>query len=173
MTVGSSAPRQADGLDWYAGMAVANQEEFGAAEAGGEAFRAYLEREAARWLSADPDDVPDLFGDRLSELAKRDMTQEDKRFSLETMRKALEAGIWGWLDDDIAGVDDWGFDLTEIEMPVAIWHAGNDRFIPPSHAEWLAGQIPGASLHIEHSEEHMSLSKNAYGEMLDRLRAAG
>lgn len=173
MTVGSSAPRQADGLDWYAGMATANREEFGAAEAGGEACREYLEREAAKWLAADPDDVPALFGDRLSDRAKQDMKQEDKQLSVDTMRKTLEAGIWGWFDDDIAWVGDWGFDLAAIEVPVAIWHAGNDKFIPPSHAEWLAKRIPGTSLRIEPMEEHMSLSKNAYGEMLDRLRAAG
>jgi pimeloyl-ACP methyl ester carboxylesterase len=173
VTVGSSAPRQADGLDWYAGMAVANQEEFGAAEAGAEASREYLEREAARWLSADPDDVPALFGDRLSDRAVQDMTQDEKLFSLEAMRRALGAGIWGWWEDDMAWISDWGFDPASIAVPVAIWHAGNDKFIPPSHGEWLAGQIPGASLHIELAEEHMSLSKNAYGEMLDRLRAAG
>lgn len=173
VTVGSSAPRRADGLDWYAGMAVTNQEEFGAAEAGREACREYLEREATRWLLADPDDIPALFGDRLSDRAKQGMTQDDKRFSMEAMGRALEAGIWGWFDDVMASVEDWGFDLAEIEVPVAIWHAGNDKFIPPSHGEWLAESIPGASLHLEQSEEHMSLSKNAYGEMLDRLRAAG
>lgn len=172
VTVGSSAPRQAGGLDWYAGMATANQEEFGSAEAGSEACREYLDREVVQWLAADPEDVPALFGDRLSEHAKQEMTREDKQFSVETMRKALGAGIWGWFDDDIAWISDWGFDLAEIEVPVEIWHAGNDKFIPPSHAEWLAESIPGASLHLQPGEEHMSLSKNAYGEMLDRLRSA-
>lgn len=171
VTVGASAPRGADGLDWYAGMAAENQEEFSAAEAGGEACREYLEGEAAKWLSAAPDDVPALFGDRLSNRAKQNMTQEDKRFSLKTMRKALEAGIWGWFDDDMAWIKDWGFDLASIVVPVAIWHAGNDKFIPPSHGRWLAENIPGASLHLQPTEEHMSLSKNAYGEMLDRLRS--
>ncbi len=173
VTVGSSAPRQADGLDWYAGMSAANQEEFGMAEGGGEACRAYLEREAAGWLAAGPDDVPALFGDRLSDRVKRAMTPGDKLFSLEAMRRALAAGIWGWFDDDVAWISDWGFELAEIEVPVAIWHAGNDKFIPPSHGEWLAENIPGASFHLQPAEEHMSLSKNAYGEVLDRLRAAG
>lgn len=120
-----------------------------------------------------PDDVPALFGDLLPGGAAQEMTQGAKEFSLEAMRNALASGIWGWFDDDMAWIDDWGFDLAGIEVPVAVWHAENDRFMPPAHGEWLAENVPGASLHLHPAEEHMSLPRNAYGEMLDRLRSAG
>lgn len=173
VTVGASAPRHAAGLDWYLGMAGENLREFGAAEAGCEPLRRYLEEKEAGWLSATPDDVPALFGDLLPPGAGDEMTQEEKEFSLESMRNALATGIWGWFDDDVAWVDDWGFDLAGIEVPVAIWHAEDDKFMPPSHGEWLAEKVPGATLHLRGAEKHMSLSKNAFSEMLDRLVEAG
>jgi pimeloyl-ACP methyl ester carboxylesterase len=171
--VGASAPRRASGLDWHAGMARKNLKEFGAAEAGYEPLREYLEAEAARWCAATPGDVPALFGDLLPDGAAQGMTQEEKEFSLEAMRNALATGIWGWFDDDMAWIDDWGFDFAGIEAPVTVWHAENDRFMPAAHGEWLAENVPGASLHLHSAEAHMSLPKNAFGEMLDRLLEAG
>lgn len=172
-TVGSNAPRQASGLDWHAGMAVENLEEFGAAETGYERLREHLERKATSWLSAAPDDVPALFGDLLPDGVAREMTQEGREFSLESMRNALTTGIWGWFDDDVATIEDWGFDLASVEVPVAIWHAEeDDKFIPPAHGKWLAENVSGASLHLWPAEEHLSMSKNAFGEMLDRLLKA-
>jgi pimeloyl-ACP methyl ester carboxylesterase len=171
VAVGSNVPRQADGIDWYAGMAVENVEEFGAAEAGHEALREHLEEKAAKWRSASPADVPDLFGGLLPDAARQKLTREDREFTVESMRNALATGIWGWFDDDMATVWDWGFDPVSIEVPATIWHAEEDRFIPPSHGRWLAENVPGASLHLDSTEEHQSLSKNAFGEMLDQFLA--
>lgn len=174
VTVGSNAPRQADGIDWHAGMGAENLKEFGAAETGHEALLEYLEEKAARWYAAGPDDVPDIFGDLLPAGAGRDITQEEREFSIESMRHALATGIWGWFDDDVATIEDWGFEPADIEVPVTIWHAEkDDKFIPTTHAKWLAENIPNASLHLRPAEEHMSLPKNAFGEMLDHFLLTG
>lgn len=130
-TIASIAPRQASGIEWSRGMGKENREEFGAAEAGPAALQEYLEPEAAKWRTAEPDDVPDLFGDRLSDDAREKMTWEEKKIAVEAMRGAIETGIWGWFDDDMASINDWGVALAEIRVPVSIWHGGeDDRFVP-------------------------------------------
>ena len=73
------------------------------------------------------------------------------------VRRALSAGTAGWFDDDIAFVTPWGLDLTRIGVPVSIWHGRDDRFVPFAHGEWLAPRIPGASVHLEDDEGHISL----------------
>jgi pimeloyl-ACP methyl ester carboxylesterase len=149
-------------------MATENVNEFGAAEAGEEPLREHLDGKAEGWRLAGPDDVPALFGDLLPDGAGQKMKQEEKELSLETMRDVFATGFWGWLDDDMACVSDWGFDLTSIEVPVSIWHAEQDAFIPPPHGMWLADNVPGAALCLCPGE-HMWVSKEAFGEMLDRL----
>jgi pimeloyl-ACP methyl ester carboxylesterase len=172
-TVGSNAPRQANGIEWHAGMGAENLEEFGAAESGSDVLREYLTKEATKWRSATIDDVPTLFGDRLSDDdARLRLTQEQKEGSVESIQKAVATGIWGWFDDDMASIGAWGFDLSSIKAPVSIWHGGeDDKFIPSAHGEWLAENVPGATLHLRPEEDHLSIS-DKFGEVLDHLLMA-
>jgi pimeloyl-ACP methyl ester carboxylesterase len=73
-TMASIAPHQAKGLDWLAGMAPANVEEFAATEQGEAVLCSYLEPEAEKWRRATPEDVPRLFGDRV---AQQPMTHKE------------------------------------------------------------------------------------------------
>jgi pimeloyl-ACP methyl ester carboxylesterase len=55
-----------------------------------------------------------------------------------------------------AGVD-WGFRPADIGVPVSVWQGGEDRMVPFDHGRWLAGAIPGATVHLEPAEGHLSL----------------
>src|SRR5215213_3218659 len=46
------------------------------------------------------------------------------------IREGLRPGVLGWLDDDLAFVRAWGFDLSAIEVPVTVWQGGHDRMVP-------------------------------------------
>ena len=72
-------------------------------------------------------------------------------------RRALSTGIAGWLDDDLAFVKPWGFDLTEITVPVSIWQGAHDGMVPFAHGKWLAAHVPGARAHLYDGEGHISL----------------
>src|SRR4030081_2039575 len=110
-TLASVAPYGAAGLDWLAGMGEENIEEFAAARAGEKALLAYLQRERASLLAATGEDVQAAFGDLLSQVDAAVLTGEFADYMAAVAHGALAEGVWGWLDDDVAFLGDWGFDL--------------------------------------------------------------
>ena len=74
------------------------------------------------------------------------------------IRWSLAQGIWGWLDDDLAFVSPWGFDLGSLEVPVLVWQGTEDLMVPFAHGQWLAARIPTAVPHLATGEGHLSLA---------------
>jgi pimeloyl-ACP methyl ester carboxylesterase len=71
--------------------------------------------------------------------------------------KAGAAGLDGLIDDQVAFVSPWGFDVEQIEAPVLIAHGGEDRVVPPAHAHYLAGQCPESELWLRRRDGHVSI----------------
>jgi pimeloyl-ACP methyl ester carboxylesterase len=172
-TVAGAAPFQAEGLDWLAGMGAENIEEMGLAEQGSDALRPWLEREAERMLQASPKDLHRILGDLVSDVDRAALTGEYAEHLHSTLRDAVRQGVWGWLDDDLALVRPWGFDLDAIRVPVTVWHGAQDRFVPLAHGQWLAEHVPGARARLLSDHGHHSLSVAHYGAVLDDLVSAG
>jgi pimeloyl-ACP methyl ester carboxylesterase len=156
-TLASVAPYGVAGLDWLAGMGPENIEEFGAAIDGEERLNPYLEREAAGLREVTGSDVAAALGGLVSEVDKRALTGEYAEIMAETFRRAVSAGIAGWRDDDLAFTRPWGFDLSTIRVPVAIWQGDEDRMVPFAHGKWLAANIPGALARLLPGDGHLSL----------------
>jgi len=70
-----------------------------------------------------------------------------------------ELGFTGWIDDDLAFVRDFGFDLHRIQKPVVIWQGDDDYMVPKAHSEWLAKHIPGSQLRFVPGHGHISLGE--------------
>ena len=85
----------------------------------------------------------------------------------------VPTGTPGWLEDDIAFTRSWGFGLEEISVPTMIWQGSADLMVPFSHGQWLASQLPDASVHLEEGEGHLSVGLGALDRMLDELVSAG
>jgi pimeloyl-ACP methyl ester carboxylesterase len=170
-TLASIAPRDAEGLDWLAGMGQENLEEFGAVESG--TLLRFLDKQAAEFVHATPEDIHQAFGDLVSPVDVASLTGEFAQYLSVAVRLALGRGIWGWADDDIAFVRDWGFSLESIERPVTIWQGGQDRMVPFDHGRWLAEHVAGATAELLPEEGHLSLTVGSYGRVLDGLLAAG
>ena len=64
-------------------------------------------------------------------------------------------GSGGWVDDDLAFVKPWGFDIAEIEVPVEVRYGARDVLVPAAHGAWLGGKVPGAVVVVEESEGHL------------------
>jgi pimeloyl-ACP methyl ester carboxylesterase len=140
------APFAALGDRWLEGMDPENVKEIRWALLGEEVLVAHLQREYDAYLqqaAIDPSRVFDRF--QLSESDRAVLAREDRnRVELESLKEAARNGLWGWVDDDLAFVRPWGFDPANISRPVQIWFGTSDVFVPPSHGEWLAHNIPGA-----------------------------
>ena len=172
-TIGSVAPRDAGGIDWLEGMGDDNHAEFGAAESGPDALADYLEPAARALAAVTHDEMVAAFGDLVSQVDRDVVTGEFATYLAANSRLAMRNGMWGWLDDDLAFVRDWGFDPASITRPLTVWQGVQDRFVPPSHGEWLASRVPGAELQLRPEHGHLSLWTWGFGEIVDRLVAAG
>ncbi|HKO27672.1 MAG TPA: alpha/beta hydrolase [Solirubrobacteraceae bacterium] len=170
-SIAGVAPRDAEDLDWMAGMGAENVEEFGAAEAGEEDLRAWLEDHGAEFAKATGPELHAALGDLLSEVDKSVLTGEFAEYLAQSARRGLEHGVWGWFDDDLAFCREWGFDLASMACPVSIWQGGQDRFVPYAHGEWLASHVAGADAQLHAAHGHLSLAIGAYGDVLDWLLA--
>jgi pimeloyl-ACP methyl ester carboxylesterase len=71
--------------------------------------------------------------------------------------RASQAGLDGLIDDDIAYVAPWGFDLAAIAVPVLVVQGGEDRVVPAAHADWLVRACPRAELWLRPREGHVSI----------------
>jgi pimeloyl-ACP methyl ester carboxylesterase len=84
--------------------------------------------------------------------------------------RAGAAGPEGLIDDDLAFVTPWGFDVAQIDVPVLLVHGGQDRVVPPSHADWLMRTCPTSELWLRPRDGHVSVL-NASPVAMDWLRA--
>jgi pimeloyl-ACP methyl ester carboxylesterase len=129
-TVGCMAPYDAEGLDWMTGMGQENVESFRAALAGDTALRTLLERAASWTATVTPDEVAASLGDLVSEADRSAISGESAAWLADVFRESVRNGIWGWYDDEVAFVRPWGFDVRNINVPVAIWQGAQDRTTP-------------------------------------------
>ncbi len=53
-----------------------------------------------------------------------------------------------------------------------LWQGSEDLMVPFGHGRWLAAHLPGASVHLEMGEGHLSIGIRAVDRMLDELVSA-
>jgi pimeloyl-ACP methyl ester carboxylesterase len=156
-TLAGVAPTDAEGLDWFAGMAPENVAEYDAAAAGPEAYAAYLEKEVMPVLQVGVDDLVEEMGGLLTEVDKAALNREYATYLTESFHRAGSNGVVGPRDDGLALFATWGFDLSTITVPVAVWQGREDAMVPYAHGEWLAAHVAGATAHLFEDEGHLSL----------------
>ena len=156
-TIAGVAPYRAPHLDWSAGMGEDNIAEFGAAAQGIAELDAFLSTAAGELARVSAADVVAAFGDLLSAVDVAALDDGFADYLAESSRYAVSAGIAGWREDDLAFLADWGFPLTDIRVPVAVWQGDQDRMVPFDHGRWLAAHIPGAEAHLLTGEGHLSV----------------
>jgi pimeloyl-ACP methyl ester carboxylesterase len=153
VSLGGLAPLSAD-FDWYAGMV--DEGGLRAAAQGREARVRYAESDRFDENSFTPADLAALSGAWASLGA--DAGQADS------------AGPDGLIDDDVAFASPWGFDVAAIDAPVLLVQGGEDRIVPPAHADWLMRHCPRSELWFRPHDGHVSIL-NACPLAMDWLMA--
>jgi pimeloyl-ACP methyl ester carboxylesterase len=162
------APFDASDLDWFAGMDPSNVREFRWALDGEDTLAAALE-DLALTILADLDrDPAALLGD--FDLSDADRAVLADPAVLRTLRaalgEALVGGVSGWVDDDLAFISPWGFDVAELTVPVEVRYGASDVLVPAAHGAWLARNVPGARVIVDGDRGHMM----GHDERLERFR---
>jgi pimeloyl-ACP methyl ester carboxylesterase len=130
-----------DSFDWYAGMASSGA--LRAAVAGREARERYAATDEFDPNSFTPADWAALAGSWAS--LGRDA------------ERAGQDGPEGLIDDDLAFAAPWGVDLATMSVPVLLVQGGEDRVVPPSHADALLLAIPTSELWLRPRDGHVSV----------------
>ena len=156
-SVASIGPPDPTDLDLTEGMGEGNIVEFGLAREGEEALRPHLEHEVT---GIDGLDVPSFIAAMrpfLSDLDAKALDGELGTFVLNSFRRSLAEGVDGWVDDDLAFVQPWEFELEDITAPVLVVQGRQDLMVPWSHGEWLARNLPAAESWLREDQGHLTL----------------
>jgi pimeloyl-ACP methyl ester carboxylesterase len=173
LVIAGVAPYRAEGLEWLGGMGEENLTEFGAATAGEQALRSYLDGMGEQLKEATVAHIISSLDTLLPDVDVAVLTDEFGEDMAAAFREALRIGIDGWLDDDLAFVEEWGFDLSEIDVPTSVWQGSEDLMVPFAHGRWLATHVPGVSAHLEQGQGHLCIALGSLDRMLDELIDAG
>ena len=155
----------AEGLDWLDGMGQSNLDEFAAVLAGRETLEPFLRAQADAMLAANPEAIADALRSLLSPPDAAVLTGEYAEYLAESTRRAIGKRLDGWIDDDFVFIKQWGFELSEIRVPVQLLHGAQDRFVPIAHGEWLAERIPGVDAHLYEEDGHLTILLARSGEV--------
>jgi pimeloyl-ACP methyl ester carboxylesterase len=167
--IAGPVPYGAEGVDFLEGMGEANVQEFEAVLAGEEELRPLLERDAAEMTSGGSEGMKSVLATLLSPVDEAAANGPLGDFLYQTMELGLRPGVDGWLDDDLAFVEDWGFDPAAIDVPLLLLQGAQDKFVPASHFEWLAAHIPVAEARLEPGHGHLTLAEGEIGAVHEWL----
>lgn len=147
-TLAGIGPFDADGLDFFAGMASAGVAELTAATRGAEELRRVLTEEKT--------------GDGSDVFTAADIAALDGEWAWigRIAGQAMRGGLTGTVDDNLCTVRPWGFDLSRVAAPVLLLHGVDDRMVPCAHGEWLADHLPTAELRLSPGDGHISVLRH-------------
>ena len=173
-TLAGVGPFGADDLDFLAGMGPENVAEFGAALKGEEALRLWMQENAEPFRTVTGEELAHAFGGLVPEVDKDVLIGGYANLFATVIRRSLERGFDGWIDDDLAFTQPWGFSVGDIRVPVTVWQGELDLAVPFAHGRWLLSTIPGALGRMVAGHGHFSLVTRYRDEVLEDLqRSAG
>ena len=161
VTIGSLAPFDELGDDFYIGMQQADLDEYA------DALRDIndLVKRFQGWLEVDLGEQ--IAGKELSANDKKAQESPSSMVLMESCDLTMRAG-WDWVADDYSSyLTPWGFDPRDVKVPVVIWQGGLDKNVPPQHGKWLAAHIPDSTLHLIEDESHIGLYVNYEDQILE------
>lgn len=169
VAVASIAPADVD-FDWTSGMGPENVAEFELSKKGGAPYEEYMAGVGAEMATLNADNLYDLLGGIFPEVDRESLADDGARATfVESMTYGFANGWRGYFDDNVAMIEAWGFDVSDIDKPVHLFYGDADLMVPPTHGAWLTSQIPTAVAHHRPSEGHLSIISEHFDELAEVL----
>jgi pimeloyl-ACP methyl ester carboxylesterase len=96
-----------------------------------------------------------MFSSSLCPADKQLFTSPDLQYLLmRDFQELFRQGATPAAYDALTVYKPWGFNLSDISIPVKIFHGTADKFVPPSFSEYLARNAKNATLHLIEGQGH-------------------
>lgn len=59
------------------------------------------------------------------------------------------------LNDLLLFTRDWGFQASDVSVPVRWWHGGDDHIVPFRHGQHMVNRLPDATMNVIDGESHL------------------
>jgi len=171
------APYDAEGLDWLEGQGEDNVEETKMSLKGEDELRKFCEAQRSDLMGVDVAAIVEGLSTVLPEVDKKALLETPwmGKFMVDSFTDGLKPGCDGWIDDDLEFIEPWGFELSEIKVPVLLYQGTEDKMVPFGHGKWLAEHLPQDQVrkHLLEGEGHISIFVDLMDKMVDDLLEAG
>jgi pimeloyl-ACP methyl ester carboxylesterase len=164
-SLGSLAPYDAEGLDYFAGMGQDNVDDTRLQLTDPDAARAKADEDREGLLAASAGDLAQAFESLLAPVDAAVLSGGMAEYLAHAFHEGLAPGSQGWWDDSCAQLRPWGFEPADIAVPVLLVHGRQDKFVPFGHGQWLATHIPGAEARLLDDDGHLTLIEHRIGEV--------
>lgn len=171
LVIAGCAPYPAEGLDWLAGMSESEEAEARAAIEDPDALRRLIDPRRAWYGSATGEELMGALVGRFPEVDIAALAPHATEF-VSCIAEAVAPGIDAWIDDWRALVRPWGFDVTDVVVPVVLWQGTLDESCPLAHARWLHDHLPTSTLVVRDGEGHLSIGVAHPRQMFHDLTTA-
>jgi pimeloyl-ACP methyl ester carboxylesterase len=92
--------------------------------------------------------------------------EDFRQMFAQNVAEAFRQGGRGPAHDYALEARPWGVPLGQIQVPIEIWHGGDDRLVSPQASRILAAALPGATTHFVPGEGHLLLAGKHAGDAL-------
>ncbi|HEY3089690.1 MAG TPA: alpha/beta hydrolase [Jatrophihabitantaceae bacterium] len=165
-TIGSPAPPDAAGLDYFAGMSDEARQDIELLRTDRAEWERISaeQREAALAMTAA--ELVESWSHRKAPADRAALRGEFGAWLHRAVQDGMTPAKDGVLDDNVAIFHArWGFELASISVPVKVWHGAQDRFVPWQHGRWIVEQIHAAEADLNDRDGHMTVAAERIGDV--------
>jgi pimeloyl-ACP methyl ester carboxylesterase len=159
------APYGAEGLDWFAGMTQDDVAYNRLLLTDPEAARAKIDQDREGLLAASASEMAQGFASVSPPVDAAIYQGEMAPWLAYAIHDGLAQGSQGWCDDAFAHVRPWGFEPSDITVPVLLLHGRLAMEVPFGHGQWLAAHIPGVEAWLLDEDGHVTLAAHHVGDV--------
>ena len=172
-TVSFPPNNSSSGIEFFPSDLKTDIKEYNAALQGEPELQKFCTASRAEILKGDdPASLVEAMSSLLPDVDKEALTASwFGEYMLDSIREALRVSADGWVDDSMSFIKPWGFDLSEIKVPVLLYQGSEDKMVPFAHGEWLVEHLPQDKLkkHLIQGQGHISIFLGREESMMDEL----